>query len=99
MSTILKSFGTSNIVTILSIVFACGLGWGKIEKTIEEFKIIRNGDIHRIEKVEISQENLKDKFHSLEKNQIQISTDIKYIVLSIDEVKKLLQNKNIASSK
>ena len=90
MSAIFKSFGTSNIVTILSIVFACGLGWGKIEKTIEEFKIIRNGDIHRIEKVENAHEILKEKITSVEKNNLTISVDLNYIKSGIEEIKQAI---------
>lgn len=99
MSTMIKAFGISNFITILSIIFACGLGWGKINNTVDEFKTIRAADIVRIEKMEISHELLKEKVHGLEKNHIQISSDVKYIVSSIDEIKKLLQSKGSVSTK
>lgn len=99
MSTMIKAFGLSNFITILSIIFACGLGWGKINSTVDEFKTIRAADIVRIEKMEISHELLKEKVHGLEKNHVQLASDVKYIVSSIDEIKKLLQTRNISSTK
>lgn len=92
---VLEKIGLGNILSILSVIFAAGLFYGKINTTTDEFKTLRVGDLARIEKIEISNELLKDKVHNLEKNNVQLSSDIKYIVSSIDEIKKLLQVKSI----
>lgn len=83
-----------SILTFITIVVACSLSWGKMNGTVDEFKTLRDGDLRRIEKVEVNHEILKEKVSGIEKHNVQLGADIKYIILSIDEIKKLIRDKS-----
>lgn len=97
MSNIVKTIGIGNILNILAIVFAAGLAWGKIENTVDEFKMLRANDLARIEKIENAHEHLKERVTVIEKTNVGIQVDLQYIKAGIEEIKRTLDSKNVAS--
>jgi len=85
------SFGT--ILTLISVVAAISIAWGKIEYTTAEFKTTRNEDLKRVEKVEISHEVIKERISNIEKTTAILHTDISYIKSGIEEIKQALKGK------
>lgn len=92
----LTRIGLGNIINMLCIIFACGVFYGKINTTVDEFKMLRGGDIARIEKVESAQDALKERITNVEKQNIEFRVDLQYIKNGIDELKRAVTGKNVA---
>jgi len=99
MEKLIKTLGLGNIINILCMVFAAGLAYGKINSTIDEFKMLRSNDLIRIERVENSHEVLKERVTVIEKTNVGIQVDLQYIKAGIEEIKRSLNNKQAAASK
>lgn len=91
----LEKIGLGNILSILSIIFAAGLFYGKINSTVDEFKTLRTNDLIRIEKLETNHEILKNRVSDIEKNNVEIKVDLNYIKLGIEEIKRAINSKQI----
>lgn len=92
----LEKLGMGNLLTILSIIFAAGLFYGKINSTVDEFKTLRTNDLIRIEKLETGHEILKSRVSDIEKNNVEVKVDLNYIKLGIEEIKRTLNSKSIS---
>lgn len=99
MEKLIKTLGLGNIINILCMVFAAGLAYGKINSTIDEFKMLRSNDLIRIERMENSHEVLKERVTVIEKTNVGIQVDLQYIKAGIEEIKRSLNNKPAAASK
>lgn len=99
MEKLIKTLGLGNIINILCMVFAAGLAYGKINSTIDEFKMLRSNDLIRIERMENSHEVLKERVTVIEKANVGIQVDLQYIKAGIEEIKRSLNNKPAAASK
>jgi hypothetical protein len=97
MSKLVSIIGLGNILNIICIIFACGLAYGKINTTIDEFRSLRSADIIRIDKLEQSHEVLKDRVTNVEKSNIEVKVDLQYIKQGIEEIKRALNNKSSSS--
>ena len=91
-----QKLGVGNLLTILSVIFAAGLFYGKINSTVDEFKTLRSSDISRIEKIETSHEILKNRVNDIEKNNVEVRVDLNYIKLGIEEIKRALNGKAVS---
>lgn len=97
MSSIVKTLGVGNVINILCMIFAAGLAWGKINSTVDEFKMLRANDLARIEKVESAHDSLKEKVTVIEKANVGIQVDLQYIKAGIEEIKRSLNTKPTAN--
>lgn len=94
---LLGKIGLGNVITLLSIIFAAGIFYGKLNSTVDEFKTLRTSDLTRIEKIEISHKALADKVADIEKNNVEVKVDLNYIKLGIEEIKRSINSKLLSS--
>lgn len=92
----LGKLGLGNVITLLSIIFAGGIFYGKLNSTVDEFKSLRTSDLTRIEKIEISHKALEEKVSDIEKNNVEVKVDLNYIKLGIEEIKRALNSKSVS---
>lgn len=97
MSSIVKTLGLGNVINILCMIFAAGLAWGKINSTVDEFKMLRSNDLVRIEKIETNHELLRERVTLIEKTNVGIQVDLQYIKAGIEEIKRSLNSKSVAN--
>ena len=88
----MKFFDGQTVIQLVCILVALAVAWGKIDTTVSNIKDIRLQDIQRIEKLELATKELEKDVGNIEKHNIEISTDIKYIKETLREIAISLKN-------
>lgn len=76
-----STISLGHLVQILSLVIAGATAWGVHTSTLRHLELLRNEDRQRIESHDI-------KIHVLERATDVVKTDVNYIRLTVDEIKR-----------
>lgn len=82
-----------NTLTILSMIVAVVLSWGRMDGTLNEMKLLRENDLNRITRVENAQDVLRERVAVIEKQTIEMNVDLRYIRTSLEDIKTVLKGK------
>ena len=76
-----STISLGHLVQILSLVIAGSVAWGVHTSTLRHLELLRNEDRQRIEAHDA-------KIHVLERATDVVKTDVNYIRLAVDEIKR-----------
>jgi hypothetical protein len=76
-----STISLGHVVQILSLVIAGATAWGVHTSTLRHLELLRNEDRQRIESHEV-------KINMLERVTDVVKTDVNYIRLAVDEIKR-----------
>ena len=76
-----STISLGHLVQILSLVIAGATAWGVHTSTLRHLELLRNEDRQRIESHEV-------KINMLERVTDVVKTDVNYIRLAVDEIKR-----------
>ena len=79
-----STISLGHLVQILSLVIAGATAWGVHTSTLRHLELLRNEDRQRIESHEV-------KINMLERVTDVVKTDVNYIRLTVDEIKRDLK--------
>jgi hypothetical protein len=79
-----STISLGHVVQILSLVIAGATAWGVHTSTLRHLELLRNEDRQRIESHEV-------KIQLLERSTDVVKTDVNYIRLTVDEIKRDLK--------
>lgn len=87
----MKFFDSQTVIQLVSILVGLAIAWSKIDNTVSNIKDIRSQDIQRIEKLEAATKELEKDIGNIEKHNIELSTDIKYIKETLKDIANTLK--------
>jgi hypothetical protein len=76
-----STISLGHVVQILSLTIAGATAWGVHTSTLRHLELLRNEDRQRIESHEV-------KIQLLERSTDVVKTDVNYIRLTVDEIKR-----------
>jgi len=79
-----STISLGHVVQILSLVIAGGTAWGVHTSTLRHLELLRNEDRQRLESHDV-------KIQLLERSTDVVKTDVNYIRLTVDEIKRDLK--------
>ena len=79
-----STISLGHVVQILSLVIAGATAWGVHTSTLRHLELLRNEDRQRLESHEA-------KINLLERSTDVVKTDVNYIRLTVDEIKRDLK--------
>jgi hypothetical protein len=79
-----STISLGHVVQILSLVIAGATAWGVHTSTLRHLELLRNEDRQRLESHEV-------KIQLLERSTDVVKTDVNYIRLTVDEIKRDLK--------
>ncbi len=79
-----STISLGHVVQILSLVIAGATAWGVHTSTLRHLELLRNEDRQRLESHEA-------KIQLLERSTDVVKTDVNYIRLTVDEIKRDLK--------
>ena len=79
-----STISLGHVVQVLSLVIAGGTAWGVHTSTLRHLELLRNEDRQRIESHDV-------KIQLLERSTDVVKTDVNYIRLTVDEIKRDLK--------
>jgi len=79
-----STISLGHLVQILSLVIAGGTDWGVHTSTLRHLELLRNEDRQRLESHDV-------KIQLLERSTDVVKTDVNYIRLTVDEIKRDLK--------
>ena len=79
-----STISLGHVVQILSLVIAGATAWGVHTSTLRHLELLRNEDRQRLESHE-------EKIQLLERSTDVVKTDVNYIRLTVDEIKRDLK--------
>lgn len=79
-----STISLGHIVQVLSLVIAGGTAWGVHTSTLRHLELLRNEDRQRLESHDV-------KIQLLERSTDVVKTDVNYIRLTVDEIKRDLK--------
>ncbi len=79
-----STISLGHLVQILSLVIAGGIAWGVHTSTLRHLELLRNEDRQRLESHDV-------KIQLLERSTDVVKTDVNYIRLTVDEIKRDLK--------
>ena len=79
-----STISLGHLVQILSLVIAGGTAWGVHTSTLRHLELLRNEDRQRLESHDV-------KIQLLERSTDVVKTDVNYIRLTVDEIKRDLK--------
>lgn len=79
-----STISLGHVVQILSLVIAGGTAWGVHTSTLRHLELLRNEDRKRLESHDV-------KIQLLERSTDVVKTDVNYIRLTVDEIKRDLK--------
>lgn len=83
-----STISLGHLVQVVSLVIAGATAWGVHTSTLRHLELLRNEDRQRLEAHEV-------KIQLLERTSDVVKTDVNYIRLSVDEIKRdLKETKN-----
>ena len=79
-----STISLGHVVQVLSVVIAGGTAWGVHTSTLRHLELLRNEDRQRLESHDV-------KIQLLERSTDVVKTDVNYIRLTVDEIKRDLK--------
>lgn len=79
-----STISLGHVVQVLSLVIAGGTAWGVHTSTLRHLELLRNEDRQRLESHDV-------KIQLLERSTDVVKTDVNYIRLTVDEIKRELK--------
>ncbi len=79
-----STISLGHVVQALSLVIAGGTAWGVHTSTLRHLELLRNEDRQRLESHDV-------KIQLLERSTDVVKTDVNYIRLTVDEIKRDLK--------
>ena len=79
-----STISLGHVVQVLSLVIAGGTAWGVHTSTLRHLELLRNEDRQRLESHDV-------KIQLLERSTDVVKTDVNYIRLTVDEIKRDLK--------
>jgi hypothetical protein len=79
-----STISLGHVVQILSLVIAGATAWGVHTSTLRHLELLRNEDRQRLESHDV-------KIQLLERSTDVVKTDVNYIRLTVDEIKRDLK--------
>jgi hypothetical protein len=79
-----STISLGHVVQILSLVIAGSTAWGVHTSTLRHLELLRNEDRQRLESHDV-------KIQLLERSTDVVKTDVNYIRLTVDEIKRDLK--------
>jgi len=79
-----STISLGHVVQVLSLVIAGGTAWGVHTSTLRHLELVRNEDRQRLESHDV-------KIQLLERSTDVVKTDVNYIRLTVDEIKRDLK--------
>jgi hypothetical protein len=79
-----STISLGHVVQVLSLVIAGGTAWGVHTSTLRHLELLRNEDRQQIESHDV-------KIQLLERSTDVVKTDVNYIRLTVDEIKRDLK--------
>ena len=79
-----STISLGHLVQILSLVIAGATAWGVHTSTLRHLELLRNEDRQRLESHDV-------KIQLLERSTDVVKTDVNYIRLTVDEIKRDLK--------
>jgi hypothetical protein len=79
-----STISLGHLVQVVSLVIAGATAWGVHTSTLRHLELLRNEDRQRLEAHEV-------KIQLLERTSDVVKTDVNYIRLSVDEIKRDLK--------
>jgi hypothetical protein len=79
-----STISLGHVVQVLSLVIAGGTAWGVHTSTLRHLELLRNEDRQRLESHDV-------KIQFLERSTDVVKTDVNYIRLTVDEIKRDLK--------
>ena len=79
-----STISIGHVVQILSLVIAGATAWGVHTSTLRHLELLRNEDRQRLESHDV-------KIQLLERSTDVVKTDVNYIRLTVDEIKRDLK--------
>ena len=76
-----STISLGHIVQILSLVIAGATAWGVHTSTLHHLELLRNEDRQRLESLDV-------KIQVLERTSDVVKTDVNYIRMTVDEIKR-----------
>lgn len=76
-----STISLGHLVQVISLVIAGATAWGVHTSTLRHLELLRNEDRQRLEAHEV-------KIQLLERTSDVVKTDVNYIRLSVDEIKR-----------
>lgn len=80
-----STISLGHLVQVVSLVIAGATAWGVHTSTLRHLELLRNEDRQRLEAHEV-------KIQLLERTSDVVKTDVNYIRLSVDEIKRDLKD-------
>ena len=80
-----STISLGHLVQVISLVIAGATAWGVHTSTLRHLELLRNEDRQRLEAHEV-------KIQLLERTSDVVKTDVNYIRLSVDEIKRDLKD-------
>ncbi len=80
-----STISLGHVVQVLSLVIAGGTAWGVHTSTLRHLELLRNEDRQRLESHDV-------KIQLLERSTDVVKTDVNYIRLTVDEIKRDLKD-------